>query len=280
MYILNKKINLHFHIKKRYAAVIVFAASLILFFFTVNMRKITIQDFSATTEIFTSKKRVSDILKKAKIVIHPDDLTSPALDMIMPEDVFTIKIFRAEYFRYKKTVGVPQKTVEIETRALPKGRQLLINPGSKGFIEEIYNYKYIDGRKVKEELVDVNVICKPRNKIILIGISNKYSDNASDDSKRQKYFNFNASAYTPSVLSCAPFDDGITAIGLRADYGIAAVDPNFIPLGSLLYIEEYGYAIAGDVGSAIKHNSIDLCFRKNRVALEFGRKKVNAYLLD
>ena len=43
---------------------------------------------------------------------------------------------------------------------------------------------------------------------------------------------------------------------LKVRYGIVAVDPRIIPLGTALYVENYGYAIAVDIGSFIRRNNI------------------------
>jgi 3D (Asp-Asp-Asp) domain-containing protein len=47
---------------------------------------------------------------------------------------------------------------------------------------------------------------------------------------------------------------------MQTGYGVVAVDPKVIPLGSRLYIPGYGVATAGDTGSSIKGNKIDLGF--------------------
>ena len=39
---------------------------------------------------------------------------------------------------------------------------------------------------------------------------------------------------------------------------LIAVDPSVIPLGSKVWVEGYGVAIAGDTGGAIKGNKIDV----------------------
>jgi 3D (Asp-Asp-Asp) domain-containing protein len=57
------------------------------------------------------------------------------------------------------------------------------------------------------------------------------------------------------------------------------VDPKIIKLKTPLYIEGYGYALAGDTGSAIEGNRIDLCYDTYDEAQQFGRKKVKVYLL-
>ncbi len=70
------------------------------------------------------------------------------------------------------------------------------------------------------------------------------------------------------------------AIGLKAEKGVVAVDDTVIPMRSRLYIPGYGFAIAGDRGSAIKGMRIDLCFATYAEAINFGRQPVKVYRLD
>jgi 3D (Asp-Asp-Asp) domain-containing protein len=86
-----------------------------------------------------------------------------------------------------------------------------------------------------------------------------------------------ATAYCPK--GCCGSATGRTATGRRAEYGIAAVDPRVIPLGTALYVDRYGFAIAADVGRAIKGNRIDLCFPTHREAHRFGRRWVRVLIL-
>ena len=65
-----------------------------------------------------------------------------------------------------------------------------------------------------------------------------------------------ATSYDPTCYGCS----GTTALGLKAGYGVIAVDPSVIPLGSKVYVPGYGVAIAGDTGGAIKGNVVDLGF--------------------
>lgn len=82
----------------------------------------------------------------------------------------------------------------------------------------------------------------------------------------------------------AYFDGLITASGLRpvrnpSGLSTVAVDPSVIPLGSKLYIDGYGYAIAADTGSAIKNLKIDLYMNSLAECYTFGRRKVSVSLL-
>lgn len=63
--------------------------------------------------------------------------------------------------------------------------------------------------------------------------------------------------------------------------GVVAVDPNVIPLGSHLYIEGYGYAVAADIGGAVKQRHVDLYLPTLNQAENHGLQKgVKVYVLD
>ncbi|OAG95416.1 3D domain-containing protein [Ferroacidibacillus organovorans] len=67
---------------------------------------------------------------------------------------------------------------------------------------------------------------------------------------------------------------GVTATGDTTIQGITvAVDPNVIPYGSVLYIPGVGFRIADDTGGAITGTHIDVFFRSENTALQFGRKR-------
>ncbi|AXI08893.1 LysM peptidoglycan-binding domain-containing protein [Oceanobacillus sp. 143] len=72
---------------------------------------------------------------------------------------------------------------------------------------------------------------------------------------------------------------GITATGIdlnaNPNIKLIAVDPNVIPLGTEVYVEGYGHAIAGDTGGAIKGNKIDVYVPTNQEAFNWGVRTVN-----
>ena len=86
-----------------------------------------------------------------------------------------------------------------------------------------------------------------------------------------------STAYT--AYSAQAYPTGRTATGIPARYGVVAVDPHVIPLGTLLYIERYGTAIAADTGSSIVGNRIDLCMDSYQRAIDWGRRPVRVYIL-
>lgn len=89
-----------------------------------------------------------------------------------------------------------------------------------------------------------------------------------------------ATAYTAHCEGCS----GITATGINLlknpDMKVIAVDPSVIPLGTKVYVEGYGNAIAGDTGGAIKGNKIDVFIPEHSEAMSWGRKTVNVTILN
>jgi len=89
-----------------------------------------------------------------------------------------------------------------------------------------------------------------------------------------------ATAYTAYCTGCS----GTTAYGidLRANPNqkVIAVDPKVIPLGTKVWVEGYGEAIAGDIGGAIKGNKIDVFIPSYNNAMEWGVKKVKLKVLN
>lgn len=96
-----------------------------------------------------------------------------------------------------------------------------------------------------------------------------------------KNFTMLSSAYTTG-------DPGVgtrTASGLPVKrdpngYSTVAVDPSVIPLGTKLYIDGYGYAIAADTGGKIKGNKIDLFFYDSNTCNAWGRKLVKVCVVE
>jgi 3D (Asp-Asp-Asp) domain-containing protein/peptidoglycan hydrolase CwlO-like protein len=71
---------------------------------------------------------------------------------------------------------------------------------------------------------------------------------------------------------------GRTASGMPVGWGIVAVDPSVIPLGTRMTIPGYGEGVAADTGSAVQGAIIDLWFPTTAQALQWGRRTVTITL--
>lgn len=92
----------------------------------------------------------------------------------------------------------------------------------------------------------------------------------------------NLGTYTMSATAYT--GGGLTAMGIkpvRDPNGLStvSVDSSIIPLGSKVYVEGYGYAIASDTGGAIKGNKIDLYMNTLQDCYSFGRRTVTVTIV-
>ena len=71
-----------------------------------------------------------------------------------------------------------------------------------------------------------------------------------------------------------------TARGHALRHGYVSVDPSVIPLGTEVYVEGYGYAVADDTGGDIVGNRIDVAMDSYDEAIQFGRRTVKVYILN
>lgn len=97
-----------------------------------------------------------------------------------------------------------------------------------------------------------------------------------------------ATGYTAGVESTGKDithpEYGVTYSGVqvrRDFYSTIAADLRMFPLGTILYIPNYGYGVVADTGSAIKGNKIDLYFDSvDMVYEEWGKKNVDVYVIE
>ena len=127
----------------------------------------------------------------------------------------------------------------------------------------------------RETGLDIDGIVGPQTKKAL-GL--EYSPPAYTPSRGARTLTLVATGYCPCAKCNYPYGGQPSYLGYPLKKGIVAVDPRVIPMGSRLYIEGYGDAIAADQGNAIKGNRIDLCFSTHQQALNWGIKTVKVTL--
>ena len=99
------------------------------------------------------------------------------------------------------------------------------------------------------------------------------------DLSKAKRMKMVATAYYPGD-PLAWKDGTITFLGQKMQRGIVAVDPKVIPLRTRLYISGYGYGYAGDTGSAIKGDRIDLGVNNAEEEKSWMFREVTVYILE
>ena len=176
---------------------------------------------------------------------------------------------------------IPYTTITEQTDSLTKGTTKVAQEGVNGVSKITEVTKYVNG-EVADVSVTEEVISEPTDKIILEGTKEVPTVPGTETVEYSRVLTMNATAYCPCSICCGSYSNGYTANGTKAGYGVAAVDTSVIPLGTKLYVEGYGYAIAADTGGAIKGNRIDLCYGSHQAALNsgFGHTNVKVYILS
>ena len=106
--------------------------------------------------------------------------------------------------------------------------------------------------------------------------TSKYKDKPKKKAEKpkEKTYRMVATAYTANCKGCS----GITKTGINLrknpNAKVVAVDPKVIPLGSKVWVQGYGDAVAGDTGGAIKGNKIDIHVKNKSTAYNWGRRTV------
>ncbi|BCW96481.1 MAG: hypothetical protein KatS3mg018_1963 [Fimbriimonadales bacterium] len=179
-------------------------------------------------------------------------------------------------------VQTPPPTLFEVNRRLPPRHRVLKTAGKPGESLVVWRVYSRNGKETRRVKVREEVLEPPQPRIYEIGvhghIASRGAVGRSAAFRTTKVLEMHASAYTPH-RSGGGTGTGRTATGLPAGYGLVAVDPRVIPLGTILYIEGYGMAIAADTGRAIRGHKIDLCMATRRQALQFGRRKVRVHIL-
>ncbi len=121
-------------------------------------------------------------------------------------------------------------------------------------------------RSVDRNPVNYNQRTDP--KIVLAGEKKPDSVQQTPVAKQTVYL-MTATAYC---------ERGITKGGVPAGPGKIAVDPKVIPLGTRVYVQGYGSAVACDTGRLIKGRRIDVWLPSRKAALNWGRRRVTVYV--
>ena len=242
-------------------------------------RQVLLFQKDKATEVLTAGKTVGDVLREQGVTLKPQDVVVPPLTAAVTEGM------EIELGLVDRQVKVEKKKIPFATRTdytdnLNVGEIIDIEQGKDGLEERETETFSLNGEEAFEKVLKSTVLVPAKNAKVLEGTALKQK--LYPLKKRARVWEtitLPATAYYPGPEDTWPYTAGYTASGLKAGYGVVAVDPRFIRMKTPIYVEGYGYAIAADKGGAIKGNKIDLCFDTYEEAVRFGRKNVKVYLL-
>lgn len=206
------------------------------------------------------------ILIQEGIALGSQDIVESSLGSSGPEQY--IKITRVEETIELEQEPVAPPDVRRPDRSLPVGREKVVQEGQPGIKYNKYQVKIVDGVEVERQLLETWIQVQPEPRVVAYG-SRAYPAVAA---RAGETLRFESTAYTHT--------GNRTATGIWPYRGIVAVDPRVIPLGTRMYVEGYGYAVAQDTGGLIKGNIIDVFMDTEEEAIQWGRRMVNIRIID
>ncbi len=176
--------------------------------------------------------------------------------------------------------AIPFPTLRRVSTEMRYGSSKTVRAGINGEKQVKYRVFSINGREVSREAISTKIVKKPVEEVVAVGQKLKRFASRGGYFSGKKVISMVATGYSASPRENGGDTSGRTATGLKIGHGVVAVDPKFIPLGTRLFIEGYGNAVAADTGGAIKGNRIDLGHDSYRKAQAVGRRSVTVHILD
>lgn len=214
-------------------------------------------------------------LKEQGILFNLEyDEITPAIDENIQKDVPVVVVnVEVKDVLISETVGFD--TITQKDSSQHYTYNAVKSEGKNGEKEVTYEVIYKNGKEFTRKQKSEKVLVSPVNKVIVQGTMQTFNRGGLDVPFKKKIV----------CESTAYSGDGTTATGRKPVYNpnglsTVAVDPRVIPLGSKVYVEGYGYAIAADTGGAIKGNIVDVYFNSSAACYTWGRKYgVNVYII-
>jgi uncharacterized protein YabE (DUF348 family) len=220
--------------------------------------------------VWSASTTVADFLKQQGIQLND-------LDQVKPDLFYPLKEYQAvEIIKVPKVSDVVEEpvnyTVVTKNNAeIPQGLTEMVQNVETGVAKNTYEVIIRNKKETKRSLTGTKTIKKSKHKIVAVKAEKPEAPPANTEGKE---IYVTATAYTGDCSGCS----GRTATGIdlrsNPNMKLIAVDPSVIPLGTRVYVEGYGYALAGDTGGGIKGNKIDVFFSTKSAAYQWGLRRI------
>lgn len=243
---------------------------------------LTLSDGGKEKQVWSTSTTVADFLSNQGIKLNGLDRIEPNAEATVKENGL-VKVIRVEKVTDVVEEPIGYAVVTKKDSNLAKGEQQVVNQGEEGLVTKEYEVILENGKEVTRKLISEKKVKDKQDKVVAVGtkpMAVKQVVSRSNDSGGGKEIYVSSTAYTANCNGCS--GKTATGINLRANPNakVIAVDPRIIPLGTKVYVEGYGYAVAADTGSSIKGNKIDVFFSTKEEAYRWGRKTVKIRILN
>lgn len=162
----------------------------------------------------------------------------------------------------EESVEIPFETQVVDVQTIPRGTTQVVQNGQNGSKILTYSVEIVNGEETGRTLVSETVEKQPVSEISHHGIGGTLVGNDGKTYSYSYYRVVNATYYNL---------EGPTYLGYNADESVIAVDPNYIPLRTKVYVKndkyDFGVRTAADTGSMIKGWEVDIWIGDNNPQL-------------
>lgn len=237
---------------------------------TVTIANTKIDFVSAEDTVSDMLVAKANELKEKGIDYKEDDIVTPGKDTTLEKNM-DIKIVQVTWEDISENVVMPYSTSEKIDYDQDVSYSEVVQNGSDGEKKVTYRVTKHDGEIVGKTEISQTPITESVDKIIAKGGSQFVASRGSDTSKIKKTIYVDTTAYSGGP-NCSTYT-GRKAVRNANGISTIAVDPRVIPLGSLVYIDGYGKAVAADIGTSIIGNRVDVYQSTLSAAKAWGSKK-------
>ncbi|HZL82525.1 MAG TPA: 3D domain-containing protein [Candidatus Deferrimicrobium sp.] len=238
----------------------------------VRARPVTLTIDHTSETIYSTVKTVGQLLADNGVKLNAADKVSPAPANPVPYNK-DIVVKRTTYAYTSKTEAIAYQRVYKKNPYMEVGRSYISVMGQNGLLKKTIKVTKVAQKAVSSAVVKTQTIKPVAHEVYDVGT-------ARLDIKPTRSYVMSATAYSNRASTILNGKDHLYGYsGLSLHYGTCAVDRRLIPMGTVLYVQGYGYAVAADTGSAIIGNRIDLFFNSYGDACHWGRQSVKVYVL-
>jgi uncharacterized protein YabE (DUF348 family) len=222
----------------------------------------------------SAEDNVEKMLEAENIAVKDYDKVSPSKTQSITDGMVVV-VTRVETKDIKENKSIDYSTVKKNDDSIAQGNNKILQNGKNGQKEITIRVIYEDGKEVARKIISEIVTQQPVTKIVAMGTLGVLNPSRGGQVLYTKSIKMRATAYAGGTYTAS----GTIARRNSSGYSSVSVDPRIIPLGTKLYVEGYGYAVAEDTGGAIKGNTIDVYYNNNGEANSWGVKYVNVYVI-
>jgi uncharacterized protein YabE (DUF348 family)/3D (Asp-Asp-Asp) domain-containing protein len=229
--------------------------------------------------LYTLARTVGDALAEAGIVVPENAFIDPAPDTPIASGM-SVRVVELSASSDVEREFIESGTVYRSDPALGPGETRTVR-GHDGVLVRRYEVAYVNGEETQRTLVEEYYDPEPQDTVIYYPVQSGRDVGAPPEGGVARTLHVYATWYNAASSGRAPSDPnyGRTATGVIVTYGIVAVDPNVIPLGTKMFIPGYGYGVAADTGGAVKGYIIDLGY-PDGVAVDWQSRWLDIYILE